>query len=106
MISGQRPLDAGPGHVDQHVHAREQPVDHRRVPQVAVHQVLARPQRLQRPAPARRAQVDPALEQGGPQHLADVPAGPRECDLRHAAAPVSSLRCRGRIRCISRIATR
>jgi hypothetical protein len=47
--------------------AREQPVHHHGVPQVAVHDILARPQRLERGASAGRTQVDAALQQRGAQ---------------------------------------
>jgi hypothetical protein len=88
----QRPLDAGAGHVDQDVHPLEQPVDDRGIAEVAVADVLARAQRGQRPPTAGGAQVDAAVEQGRPQHPADVPARPRQGHLGHD----SSFRSSGR----------
>ena len=71
---GQRPLDAGGGHVDQHIDAGEQLIDEGRIAQVAVADFLFRRDRRQCAPAARRPQAETQLEQGGPQHLADVPA--------------------------------
>ena len=72
---GQRTLDAGAGQVDQHIDALEQPVHHRRVAQVAVADILALDQRLQRLGAAGRPQIDAALEQFRPQHAPDIAPG-------------------------------
>ncbi|MNV88624.1 hypothetical protein D3C71_1828430 [compost metagenome] len=79
----QRPLDAGAGHVDQHLHAMQQRIDHRRVAQIAMRQILGGVQRHGRGQPHGRAQIDAMPGQLAAQYAADMPAGPTQCYLGH-----------------------
>jgi hypothetical protein len=73
---GQGPLDARPCHVDEHVDAVEQAVDHRRIAEVSVHDLLIRGERSQRFRSAGGTQADAALQEPRPQHASDLPARP------------------------------
>jgi len=80
---GQRALDAGAGHVDQHVDAGEQLVDYCRVAQVALHQVLAVEHRRERARTPGRAEVDSALAQTPAKNAADDAAGAAQSHFGH-----------------------
>ena len=80
---GQRLLYAGAGHVHQHVNAGQQLVDHRRIAQIAMHQVFALVLGRQRPRAAGRAQVEATLTQATAQHLAHMATRPTQCHLGH-----------------------
>ena len=82
----QRPFDAGACQVDQDIDAGEQAVHVRRVAQVAMGEVLAGTERLQRLGPACGAEVEAASEQGRAQEPAELAPGAGQGDLRHAGA--------------------
>src|SRR5205823_5549791 len=73
---GERPLDAGAGHVDQNLNSFEETVHDSRVSQIAVTDILLRIDGRKRPAAACRAKLNPTCEQGGTQHLPHISARP------------------------------
>lgn len=79
----QRPFDAGARHVDQDIDAGEQAVHVRRVAQVAMGEVLAGTERLQRLGPARGAQIDAPFEQGRAQETSQLATGTGQRGLGH-----------------------
>src|SRR6201996_2262626 len=81
--------------MDQHVDAIEQLVDDRGIAQVAVHDVFAGDERLERFRTGGRAQIDAALEQCLAQDAAQLAGGATQCNFLHVVCPCREERERG-----------
>ena len=84
----QRPFDARARKVNEHVHAAQEPIDNGRITKVAVHDVFAFVQGLERGPAARRAQIDAALLQFDTKNPAHVAARAGERHFGHRIHPL------------------